>query len=256
MTPTDRLSRRQLVQGAAALTLGIGAARVAGACAAPAAAGSAAASTPLNVLVPQDGKGGFELPALPYPDNALDPIISPLTLSFHYAKHHKGYLDNLNRMTAGTPHAGKTLEEVIRAAAADPAQKGLFNNAAQVWNHTFYWSSLSPDGGGKPQGELAERITRDFGSFERFAEEFARVSTTQFASGWGWLVVDGEGKLSVMSTGNADLPMLHGKRALLTIDVWEHAYYLDFQNRRADYVRLCIERLANWRFAASNLSSG
>ncbi len=245
MTHIDRLSRRQLVQGAAALTLGAGIVRVAGACAAP---------QPEGTLVPRGADGPFELPPLPYPENALDPVITPLTISFHYAKHHKGYLDNLNRMVAGTPHAEASLEEVIRASGADPAQKGLFNNAAQVWNHTFYWNSLTPDGGGKPEGELAKRIERDFGSFEQFSAEFARVSTTQFASGWGWLVEDGAGKLSVMSTGNADLPLMHGKRALLTIDVWEHAYYLDHQNRRADYVRLLIEKLANWRFAAANLS--
>jgi superoxide dismutase, Fe-Mn family len=254
MTHPDRLSRRQLVQGAAALTLGAGLAR--SAAAGPAPPPPMGTLLPKRSLVPRGADGPFELPPLPYPQDALEPVISALTLSFHHGKHHKGYLDNTNRMVAQTAHAQASLEQVIRAAAADPSQKGLFNNAAQVWNHTFYWNSLSPDGGGKPSGELAERIERDFGSFESFTEELARVSTTQFASGWGWLVEEPDGKLAVMSTSNADLPMVHGKRALLTIDVWEHAYYLDHQNRRADYVRMCIDKLANWEFAAANLVGG
>jgi superoxide dismutase, Fe-Mn family len=254
-TPTSEpavpsFSRRHLVRSSAAL-LALGAL-------APAA--SACTSAPRwrgsGPVRHGDGADGpFQLMELPYPDDALEPVISAHTISFHHDKHHRAYLDNMNRAIAGTPHAGQSLEAIVRAAAADPAKRGLFNNAAQVWNHDFYWLSMDPDGGGKPSGDLLEAIERDFDDFESFAEEFARVSTTQFASGWGWLVADEAGKLSVMSTSNADLPMLHGKRALLTIDVWEHAYYLDHQNRRAEYVRECIDKLANWEFAAANLAS-
>ncbi len=254
VSPTaSALSRRHLIQGGAAL-FALGAVG-----SAPAAASAPAPAQPWRGSAPRADESGaqgpFVLMDLPYPANALEPVITPLTISFHHDKHHRAYLDNMNRTIAGTPHAEMSLEAIVRAAAADPAKRGLFNNAAQVWNHDFYWLSMSPDGGGKPSGALLEAIERDFGDFETFASEFARVSTTQFASGWGWLVADEAGKLSVMSTSNADLPLLHGKRALLTIDVWEHAYYLDHQNRRADYVRQCIEKLANWEFAAANFAS-
>lgn len=241
MSSEHPISRRRLVQGAAVVALGAGLAR----------AGVAAPSaSPARATLPVDGH--FQLEPLPYPENALEPVISARTLSFHHGKHHKTYVDNVNKMTADKP-AG-SLEDVIRAAAADPEKKGLFNNAAQVWNHSFYWKSMKPGGGGKPGGKIGELVMRDFGSFEKFSEELARVSTTQFGSGWGWVVLGEGGKLEVLSTSNADLPLLHGKRALLTIDVWEHAYYLDHQNMRADYVRLWIEKLANWEFAAANLA--
>ncbi len=193
---------------------------------------------------------------LPYPDNALEPVVSAATLSFHHGKHHKAYVDNTNAAIKGTDREAQPLEEIVKLAAAgsDEKSRKLFNNAAQVWNHDFYWKSMSADGGGKPKGDLLAAIERDFGSFEKFAEEFAKTATGQFASGWGWLVQEDGGKLAVMATSNADLPLVHGKRALLTVDVWEHAYYLDHQNRRADYVREWIDKLANWRFAAANLA--
>jgi Fe-Mn family superoxide dismutase len=248
MTNADNVfARRELLTGAAALAAS---AAVAGHAAAHT---NAAASANTNAANTSAARAPFELMPLPYPEGALDPLVSPLTVSFHHGKHHKGYVDNLNRLVAGTAHEGKTLEEVVVASAADASQRAIFNNAAQIWNHDFYWNSMAPDGGGKPTGDLLARIERDFGSFEAFATEFARVSTAQFGAGWGWLVADDTGKLAVTATSNADLPLLSGKRALLTVDVWEHAYYLDFQNRRADYVRLWLERLANWRFAASRL---
>jgi Fe-Mn family superoxide dismutase len=242
------IARRELLTGAVALAAGAGVAGSAAAHAATHTAAHAAAShTSIGTRAP------FELMALPYAEGALDPLVSPLTVSFHHGKHHKGYVDNLNRLVAGTAHEGKSLQEVVVASSADASQRAIFNNAAQVWNHDFYWNSMAPDGGGKPTGDLLARIERDFGSFETFAADFARVSTAQFGAGWGWLVADAAGKLAVTATSNADLPLLAGQRPLLTVDVWEHAYYLDFQNRRADYVRLWLERLANWRFAAAQL---
>jgi Fe-Mn family superoxide dismutase len=248
MTHSEPIGRRELLTGALATAAASGLAL-------PAAAHalrSPQETRPAAAAAAQ-GSGPFTLMPLPYAETALDPLVSPLTVSFHHGKHHKGYVDNLNRLVAGTAHASQTLAEVVVASAADAEKRAIFNNAAQVWNHDFYWLSMSPAGGGKPTGDLLARLERDFGSFEAFASEFARVSTGQFASGWGWLVADDAGKLSVMATSNADLPLLHGKRALLTVDVWEHAYYLDFQNRRADYVRLWLERLANWEFAAAQL---
>jgi len=241
-------ARRDLLTGAVALAASAGVAGSAAAhTAAHTGADSAASGTSIGARAP------FELMPLPYAEGALDPLVSPLTVSFHHGKHHKGYVDNLNRLVAGTGLENRSLEAVVTTAYQDPNQRALFNNAAQVWNHDFYWNSMAPDGGGKPTGDLLARIERDFGSFETFAADFARVSTAQFGAGWGWLVADEAGKLSVTATSNADLPLLTGKRALLTVDVWEHAYYLDFQNRRADYVRLWLERLANWRFAAAQL---
>jgi Fe-Mn family superoxide dismutase len=192
------------------------------------------------------------LPPLPYADNALDPVISAHTLSFHYGKHHKAYVDNLNKLIAGTPLEGQSLEAIIKDSAGKPDKAGVFNNSAQIWNHTFYWNSLKPNGGGTPPAALAKLIERDFGSLDNLKKELATAATTQFGSGWAWLASD-NGKLVVTKTGNAELPLTKGQKALLTIDVWEHAYYLDYQNRRPDYANAVIEKLLNWQFAADNL---
>ena len=189
----------------------------------------------------------FELPALPYAPDALAPYMSAQTLGFHHGKHHQTYVTNLNNLTAGTDHEGATLDDVIMAADG-----GLFNNAAQVWNHTFYWNSMKPGGGGAPSGEVADRVNAAFGSYDGFATKFAEAATTQFGSGWAWLVDAGSG-LEIMKTGNADLPMKHGAKALLTIDVWEHAYYIDFRNARPNYIKTYLEHLLNWDFVAANL---
>jgi Fe-Mn family superoxide dismutase len=192
------------------------------------------------------------LPPLPYADNALDPVISANTLGFHYGKHHKAYVDNLNRLIAGTPLEGQPLESIILESAGKADQAGVFNNSAQIWNHTFYWNSLKPNGGGTPPAQLAKLIERDFGSLDALKKELATAATTQFGSGWAWLASD-NGKLVVTKTSNAELPMTRGQQALLTIDVWEHAYYLDYQNRRPDYANAVIDKLLNWQFAADNL---
>lgn len=196
----------------------------------------------------------FELPPLPYAKDALAPHISANTLEFHYGKHHQTYVTTLNNLTKDTPLADKSLEEVIKAVAGDSGKVPVFNNAAQVWNHTFFWNCLSPSGGGLPTGELAAAIDRDFGSFSAFRDKFAATAAGQFGSGWGWLVVK-DGKLDVMATGNADLPMKHGATALFTVDVWEHAYYVDYRNDRAKFIATVISSLANWDFVASNLKN-
>jgi Fe-Mn family superoxide dismutase len=188
-------------------------------------------------------------PPLPYDKAALAPHISAETLEYHYGKHHKTYVDNLNKLIEGTGLASASLEDIIRQS-----EGGVFNNAAQTWNHTFYWQSMKPNGGGQPTGELAAAITRDFGSFETFVRDLSEAAMTQFGSGWAWLVSD-KGKLSVTKTGNADLPLKHGQRALLTIDVWEHAYYIDYRNQRAKYVQTFINNLADWDFALANLKA-
>jgi Fe-Mn family superoxide dismutase len=197
------------------------------------------------------GSAPHVLPPLPYPDNALDPVISAHTLSFHYGKHHKTYVDNLNKLIAGTELADLSLEEIINSTAGKADKIGVFNNAAQVWNHTFYWNSLSPKGGGEPPSSLKQKIEASFGSVEACKKELATAATTQFGSGWAWLAQDGD-KLQVIKTGNADLPLTKGIKPLLTIDVWEHAYYLDYQNRRPDYVNALLDKLINWGFAADN----
>ena len=200
------------------------------------------------------GSGPFTLPPLPYADDALSPYLSAQTLGFHYGKHHRGYVNKLNELVAGTPLADQPLEAVVKATTGKVDQTAIFNNAAQVWNHTFYWNSLRPRGGGKPSGALAELIDKSFGDYDQFKAEFAKAATGQFGSGWAWLVKDGD-KLIVAKTGNADTPIAHGQKPLLTIDVWEHAYYLDYQNRRADYVAAVLDHLINWDFAAQNLAT-
>ncbi len=196
----------------------------------------------------------FALPALPYATDALAPHMSADTFSFHHAKHHNAYVTNLNNLIADTPLADTSLEAIILQVAGDASRAGIFNNAAQVWNHTFFWHSMTPGGGGKPSGAIAKLIDRDFGSYDEFAKQFKAAATTQFGSGWAWLVLDA-GKLAITKTGNADLPLAHGKAALLTLDVWEHAYYIDYQNRRPDFVQAYLDHLVNWDFANSNLAA-
>lgn len=197
----------------------------------------------------------FQLSQLPWPINALGSLMPESTLNYHYGKHHRAYVDNLNKFAAGTRFESLPLEEIIRVTAGDATQKAIFNNAAQVWNHDFFWKSMKPSGGGVPQGRLAEWIVRDFGSLQNFKEEFAKTAVGQFGSGWGWLVLK-EGKLSILSTGNAETPIsMAGVVPLLTVDVWEHAYYLDYQNRRPDWVATWLDKLVNWSFAESQLDS-
>ncbi|BAZ25700.1 superoxide dismutase [Kalymmatonema gypsitolerans NIES-4073] len=190
----------------------------------------------------------FELPPLPYDYNALEPFISAQTLQFHHDKHHAGYVTNLNKLVEGTELANKSLEEVILATANDSSKAGIFNNAAQVWNHTFYWHVLKKDGG-SPSGELAEKINASFGSLDEFKKQFKEAGATQFGSGYAWLVVE-NGELKVVKTPNAANPITSGQTPLLTADVWEHAYYLDYQNRRPDYLQTFVDQLINWDFVA------
>jgi Fe-Mn family superoxide dismutase len=192
------------------------------------------------------------LPPLPYADNALDPVITAHTMGFHYGKHHKTYVDNLNKLVVGTEFADLSLEQVIAGSAGKADKVGIFNNAAQIWNHTFYWHSMKPNGGGEPPAALKQKIDAAFGSLDACKKELANAAVTQFGSGWAWLVADA-GALKVVKTGNADLPMTKGMKALLCIDVWEHAYYLDWQNRRADYANAVLDKVVNWGFAADNL---
>ncbi len=191
----------------------------------------------------------FELPQLPYAKDALAPHMSAETFEYHYGKHHAAYVNNLNAAVKGTPNESKSLEDIIRSSDGP-----LFNNAAQVWNHTFFWSCLKPQGGGKPTGDLAAAIERDFGGFDKFREQFVQAAVKQFGSGWAWLVSEG-GTLKITSTANADLPMKHNQTALFTVDVWEHAYYIDYRNARPKFVETIVDNLANWDFAASNLKS-
>ena len=234
-TPTTStqgtLTRRELLlasaAGAAALTLG-------------GLPGSARAAAPVV------------LPPLPWADSALAPVISANTIGFHYGKHHQGYVTNLNKLTAGTPMADQSLEQIVRATAGKADQAAIFNNAAQVWNHTFYWQSLKPGGGGEPPAALKAKIEASFGSVAACRKELTTAATSQFGSGWAWLVADGDA-LKVVKTGNAETPLTSGMKPLVTIDVWEHAYYLDYQNRRADYVAAVLDKLVNWEFALANL---
>lgn len=192
----------------------------------------------------------FTLPPLPYPMDALEPYgMKAETFEYHYGKHHKAYVDNLNKLIEGTELADKPLEEIIQISFKDPSKIGIFNNAAQTWNHTFFWNCLKPAGGGQPQGELATKIEKDFGSFDKFKEEFSNAAATQFGSGWAWLV-DDNGTLKVTKTPNAENPLVHGQKPLLTLDVWEHAYYIDYRNARPAFIKNFLENLVNWDFAA------
>ncbi|HEV7760226.1 MAG TPA: superoxide dismutase [Acidimicrobiales bacterium] len=192
----------------------------------------------------------FELPALPYAPDALAPHISEQTIGFHYGKHHQTYVTNLNGLVKDTELDGKSLEEVI--LAAEPG--GVFNNAAQVWNHTFYWHSMTPGGGGEPDGDLKTAIDTSFGSVDEFKQTFTDKAKTLFGSGWTWLAIGSGGTLEIVQTKDADLPLKHGQTALLTLDVWEHAYYLDYQNARPAYIETWLNNLVNWEFAAANLA--
>jgi superoxide dismutase, Fe-Mn family len=188
----------------------------------------------------------IELPALPYPKNALEPYLSSETLSVHHGEHHAAYVNNLNKLLAGDEEPG-SLEDLIRTS-----EGSIFNNAAQIWNHTFYWSSMKPGGGGEPRGDLLDAVVRDFGGVERLREELTQAAIGQFGSGWAWLVLH-DGKLEVTKTSNADTPLRYGQKALLTIDVWEHAYYIDYRNLRPRYVEAFFDKLVNWDFALQNL---
>jgi superoxide dismutase, Fe-Mn family len=189
----------------------------------------------------------FELPPLPYPKDALAPLISAETFDYHHGKHHAAYVTNLNAAIKGTPNEGKSLEDIILSSDGP-----LFNNSAQVWNHTFFWNSMKPKGGGKPSGDLAAALERDFGGFDKFREQFVQAAVKQFGSGWAWLVAEG-GKLKITSTANADLPLKHKQTALFTVDVWEHAYYIDYRNARQKFVEAVVDSLANWDFVGENL---
>jgi Fe-Mn family superoxide dismutase len=240
MTDIDRLhqialGRRQFLLGTAGLALAAGLGGI--------SPRSRAQDTPT---------GPFSLMKLPYPESALDPVISANTIGFHYGKHHQGYVDNLNKLVAGTELADMPLEKIVVGTAGKADQTAVFNNAAQVWNHDFYWASLKPGGGGEPPAELATRMEFSFGSVDACKDELKKAALGQFGSGWAWLAQDGD-KLVVAKTGNADNPLTQGMKPLVTIDVWEHAYYLDYQNRRADYVQAVLDKLINWGFAAENL---
>jgi superoxide dismutase, Fe-Mn family len=191
----------------------------------------------------------FELPPLPFPKDALQPVISAETFDYHHGKHHAAYVNNLNAAIANTPNEKKSLEEIILSSDGP-----VFNNAAQVWNHTFFWNSLKPKGGGTPTGDLASALDRDFGGYAKFREQFVAAAVKQFGSGWAWLVSEG-GKLKITTTSNADLPMKHGQTALFTVDVWEHAYYIDYRNARPKFVESVIDSAANWDFVTQNLKS-
>ncbi|MCX6149334.1 MAG: superoxide dismutase [Ignavibacteriales bacterium] len=193
------------------------------------------------------------IPELPYPKEALEPYISAKTLEFHYGKHHNAYVVNTNKLIEGTELSDATLELIISKTYGDSFRVGLFNNAAQVWNHSFYWNSIKPNGGGNPTGKIADKIESDFGNYQKFVEEFKNAGATQFGSGWAWLVIENH-KLKIIKTTNADTPIVHNLKPLLTVDVWEHAYYLDYQNRRPDYLSTFIEKLINWDFVNKNLA--
>jgi Fe-Mn family superoxide dismutase len=232
MTTTQKISRRDLARTAGTL----------------AAASTAASVLPAPAIA--QARAPYALPPLPYADNALDPVISARTISFHYAIHHKVYLDNLNRMVEGDALGELTLEALIKSVAVNPNRVAHFNNAGQVFNHNFYWASLRPNGGGDPSGPLKAQIEKDLGGMEKFRQDFATTANGVFGSGWGWLVWSPrDKKLAFARTANADTPIVRGDIPLLTIDVWEHAYYLDHQNRRAAYTQAVIEKLLNWGWA-------
>ena len=200
-------------------------------------------------------RAAMELKSPPYALDALEPHMSKTTLEFHWGKHHRAYLDNMNKQIAGTPLEGKSLEEIVLSSWNKGSPSPVFNNAAQVWNHTFFWESMKPNGGGAPSGKLAEAIARDFGSLDEFKTQFKAAGATQFGSGWAWLVADKAGKLSIEKTPNAVTPVVEGKTPILTMDVWEHAYYLDVQNRRPDYMTTFVDKLVNWEEVAKRYTA-
>lgn len=195
----------------------------------------------------------INLPDLPYEKDALEPHISAKTLTFHHGKHHNAYVTNLNKLIEGTDLTSDTLEDIIEKTVNNADKIGIFNNAAQVWNHTFYWKSMKPNGGGLPGGGIADKINADFGGYDKFIEQLKNAALTQFGSGWAWLIIKNN-KLEIMKTSNADTPVAHGLKPLLTVDIWEHAYYLDYQNKRGDYVEAFLKNLINWEFVNSRLT--
>jgi len=209
-------------------------------------------SLPSLLVITKGEKMTITLPNLPYDKKALEPHISSRTLDFHHGKHHNTYVANLNKLIEGSNLANETLENIIKATVNQADKAGIFNNAAQVWNHTFYWQSMKPNGGGAPTGAIATKITADFGSYDDFLTQIKNAGLTQFGSGWAWLVLKND-KLEIMKTPNADTPIAHGIQPLLTVDVWEHAYYLDYQNGRANYLDTFFNHLVNWDFVNSNL---
>lgn len=214
----------------------------------------AAASSFANYSIKHSGRSmTFSLPDLPYARNELEPFISSKTLDYHYGKHHSTYVSNLNKLIENTNEVNMSLEDIIKNTYSDKTKVGVFNNAAQVWNHTFYWNSMKQNGGSQPEGALMKKIQEDFGNFNNFVSEFKTAGATQFGSGWAWLVLD-NGKLKVIKTANAICPIVNGQIPLVTMDVWEHAYYLDFQNRRPDYIAMFLDKLVNWKFATDNFN--
>jgi Fe-Mn family superoxide dismutase len=197
-------------------------------------------------------KHAFSLPKLAYAENALEPVISAKTISFHYGKHHAAYVNKLNELIAGTGYDGMSLEEIVAKSAKSEKDKAIFNNAGQIWNHNFYWESMSAKGG-EPSGKLKDALQSSFGGVKEFKDAFQKAAVAQFGSGWAWLVKSKDGKLKITTTSNADTPIAHGETPLFTVDVWEHAYYLDYQNRRPDHVTAWLDKLANWSFAEKNL---
>lgn len=216
------------------------------------AAGTAATIAMSGLKLNAQEANIITLPKLPYAPDSLEPVITANTISFHYGKHHQAYVNNINKLIAGTQFAGMSLEQIIMATSGKSEHISIFNNAAQAWNHDFYWHSLKPKGGGEPPAALRQKMGKSFGSVDKCKEALTQAATSQFGSGWAWLVSDGDA-LKVVKTGNADNPMTQNLKPLLTIDVWEHAYYLDHQNKRADYVKGIIENLINWEFAVVNL---
>ena len=217
------------------------------------AAGAAAALAAGSFFIPHRQALPHVLPPLPYPENALEPVISAKTVGFHYGKHHKGYVDNLNKLAKGTKYEGMPLEKIITSTKGRSDKAAIFNQAAQAYNHDFYWKSMTPNGGGEPPAELKRKMTASFGGVDACKKALADAATGQFGSGWAWLVLD-EDRLKVVNTANAGVPLTSGEKPLLVIDVWEHAYYLDYQNRRADYVNAVIGKLINWGFALKNIA--
>ena len=205
-------------------------------------------------MLESKAKTSFTLPKLPYEENALEPVISARTLSFHHGKHHAGYVAKLNELIEGSPYVGRPLDEVVTRSAKDPAAKAIFNNAAQAWNHDFYWRSMRPQGGGTPGSTLRDAIERDIGGLAEFRTAFAKAAAGEFGSGWAWLIAEG-GILKVVATPDGDDLLPTSATPLLTLDVWEHAYYLDYQNRRPDYIAAWLDKLINWDFAAKNFGS-
>ncbi len=194
-----------------------------------------------------------KLPDLFYPQNSLEPYISEKTIQFHYGKHHNAYVENTIKLISGTELEDKSLEDIIHISFGNEKKLSLFNNAAQVWNHSFYWNCMKPGGGGNPIGAIKDKIVSSFESYEKFTSQFKNIAMTQFGSGWAWLVLNNEGSLEIVKTSNADSPIIHNLKPLLTVDVWEHAYYLDYQNKRADYLNSFFENLINWEFVNTQI---